>query len=78
MDEFYIPTQMADWQRCGQMSAWLVMSAMGSILLLLSTEYIIGTPWFPEMSINLENGNRFKITAKNSLRKQIHQFGEAK
>jgi len=68
MDEFYTPTPDGSIgnEDCGQMSAWLVMSAMGFYPVTPGApEYIIGTPWFPEMSINLENGNRFKITAKN-------------
>jgi predicted alpha-1,2-mannosidase len=51
---------------CGQMSAWLVMSAMGFYQVCPGNpQYEIGTPWFPKVTINLENGKKFTITAKN-------------
>jgi len=68
MDEQYshLPDGLAGNEDCGQMSAWLVMSAMGFYPVTPGKpEYIIGTPWFPEMIINLENGKTFTITADN-------------
>ncbi len=50
----------------GQMSAWLVFSMMGFYPVCPgSPYYIIGAPSFDEITINLENGNKFKITANN-------------
>jgi predicted alpha-1,2-mannosidase len=66
MDDFYTakPDGLIGNEDCGQMSAWLIMSSMGFYPVTPGQpEYIIGTPWFPEMEINLENGKVFKITA---------------
>lgn len=68
MDELYTahPDGLSGNEDCGQMSAWLIMSAMGFYPVTPGqTDYIIGTPWFPETEIRLENGNTFKVTAKN-------------
>lgn len=51
---------------CGQMSAWYVLSAMGFYPVTPGTaDYIIGTPLFYNIKINLENGKTFTINAKN-------------
>lgn len=68
MDNFY--TNRADGlignEDCGQMSAWLVMSAMGFYPVApASNTYVIGTPWFKKVTINLENGKKFIIKADN-------------
>ncbi len=66
MDDLYTdqPDGLSGNEDCGQMSAWLVMSAMGFYPVSPGLpEYVIGTPWFPEMEIQLENGNTFRITA---------------
>ena len=66
MDEQYShkPDGLSGNEDCGQMSAWLIMSAMGFYPVTPGNpQYTIGTPWFPEMDIMLENGNIFKITA---------------
>lgn len=68
MDDFYTPQPdgLIGNEDCGQMSAWLIMSAMGFYPVTPGLpEYITGTPWFPEMEITLENGNVLKIIAKN-------------
>lgn len=50
----------------GQTSAWYVFSAMGFYPVCpASDEYAIGTPYFPEMKLTLENGNELLITAAN-------------
>ncbi|MEI6764218.1 MAG: GH92 family glycosyl hydrolase [Bacteroidota bacterium] len=49
---------------CGQMSAWFVMSAMGFYPVCPgSSQYAIGKPMFPKMTIHLENGKDFIIIA---------------
>jgi predicted alpha-1,2-mannosidase len=59
------PDGLSGNEDCGQMSAWAVMSAMGFYQVTPGTdEYIIGTPWFSKVTINLENGNKFVIKAK--------------
>ena len=75
MDELYThkPDGLSGNEDCGQMSAWLVMSAMGFYPVSPGLPvYTIGTPWFPEMEINLENGNTFKITAKGVSKRNIY------
>ncbi len=48
----------------GQTSAWYVFSAMGFYPVAPATpEYVIGTPLFKQVSLNLENGNVIKISA---------------
>jgi len=50
---------------CGQMSAWYIFSAMGFYPVCPGTDqYVLGAPYFDEMTIRLENGNQFKIIAK--------------
>lgn len=59
------PDGLTGNEDCGQMSAWAVMSAMGFYQVTPGTnEYVIGTPWFSKVTINLENGNKFVIKAK--------------
>ena len=68
MDGLYshTPDGLSGNEDCGQMSAWLILSAMGFYPVTPGQpDYVIGTPWFPEMEIFLENGNVFKITAGN-------------
>jgi len=66
MDEMYsdAPDGLIGNEDCGQMSAWLVMSAMGFYPVCPgSNQYAIGTPWFPSVILHLENGKTFKIDA---------------
>jgi predicted alpha-1,2-mannosidase len=75
MDEQYshLPDGLAGNEDCGQMSAWLIMSAMGFYPVAPGApEYIIGTPWFEEMEIFLENGKVFKITANKVSKKNFY------
>jgi predicted alpha-1,2-mannosidase len=77
MDELYstAPDGLAGNEDCGQMSAWLIMSAMGFYPVNPgSPEYVIGTPWFDEVKLHLENGNTFTIKANqpSAERKYIH------
>lgn len=51
---------------CGQMSAWYLFSAMGLYPVNPANGvYDIGTPAFDKLTINLDNGNVFEITAQN-------------
>ncbi len=51
---------------CGQMSAWYVMSAMGIYQVCPCNEqYAIGTPVFKKVTLHLENGRNFVISAQN-------------
>ncbi|MBK6283860.1 MAG: glycoside hydrolase family 92 protein [Draconibacterium sp.] len=52
------------------MSAWYVMSAMGFYAVTPGMDYyVIGSPLFDKITINLENGNKFEIIAKNNSEK---------
>ncbi|RLD37229.1 MAG: hypothetical protein DRI74_07285 [Bacteroidetes bacterium] len=70
MDELYTnnPDGLSGNEDCGQMSAWYVLSAMGFYPVTPGTDkYIIGSPIFDSITINLENGNKFRIiTIDNS------------
>ncbi len=58
------PDGLSGNEDCGQMSAWLVMSALGWYPLNpANNEYLIGTPWFKKSTIHLENGKSFVIEA---------------
>ncbi len=58
---------------CGQMSAWYVFSTMGFYPVCPGQPlYVFGTPMFPEVSINLENGNKFDVIAEDVSDKNIY------
>ncbi len=60
------PDGLTGNEDCGQMSAWAVMSALGFYEVTPGTDfYVIGTPWFSKVTINLENGKKFVVKAKN-------------
>jgi predicted alpha-1,2-mannosidase len=66
LDRFYSPTPdgLIGNEDCGQMSAWYVLSAAGFYSVTPGSPiYAIGTPLFPEVRFNLENGKRFVIKA---------------
>jgi predicted alpha-1,2-mannosidase len=51
---------------CGQMSAWFVFSAIGFYPVCPgSGQYVLGSPLFDEVTINLENGNKFVIRSEH-------------
>ncbi len=75
MDGFYKPTPegLIGNEDCGQMSAWYVLSAAGFYPVTPgSNVYSIGTPLFPEVTFNLENGKTFVIKAKNVSSKNFY------
>ena len=52
---------------CGQMSSWLLFTAMGFYPVNpASAEYMIGSPMFGKMSMKLGNGKTFTVLAKNN------------
>lgn len=75
MDQFYTPAPdgLIGNEDCGQMSAWYVLSAAGFYPVTPgSTTYAIGTPLFPEVKFNLENGKSFRIVALDVSAKNIY------
>lgn len=60
------PDGISGNEDCGQMSAWYIFSSMGFYPVTPgSNQYIIGTPLFDKVTINLENGNQFTMTTQN-------------
>jgi predicted alpha-1,2-mannosidase len=58
---------------CGQMSAWYVFTAMGFYPLNpASGDYVIGSPLFTHVSLNLPNGKRFEINAFNNSAQNVY------
>jgi predicted alpha-1,2-mannosidase len=57
----------------GQTSAWYVFSAMGFYPVCPGTDqYVIGSPLFKKMSIQLENGNKLHIQAASNSKKKTY------
>lgn len=75
MDTFYRPEPdgLIGNEDCGQMSAWYVFSAAGFYPVTPGSPiYVIGTPLFPELRFNLENGKSFIIKAPKVSQKNIY------
>ena len=75
MDQFYKPGPdgLIGNEDCGQMSAWYVLSAAGFYPVTPgSTVYAIGTPLFPEVRFNLQNGKSFVVRAVNASERNIY------
>ena len=67
------PDGLSGNEDCGQMSAWYVMSAMGMYPVTPGSDiYVMGTPLFNEMQINLENGKVFSIKALRDSKDDIY------
>lgn len=59
------PAGLCGNEDCGQMSAWLVMSAMGFYPVdPVSGIYETGRPLFPEVRLHLDNGKTFTVKAR--------------
>jgi hypothetical protein len=75
MREFYTsaPDGLIGNEDCGQMSAWYVFSAMGFYPVCPGdNQYVLGSPIFDKATINLENGKKLCIIAKNQSKKNIY------
>ena len=77
MDQFYTdqPDGLINNEDLGQMSAWYIFSAMGFYPVCPGDlNYIIGSPIFNRVTINLENGKTFTInTSRTSKRNKYIQ-----
>jgi len=61
----------------GQTSAWYVFSAIGFYPVCPgSNQYVLGSPLFNQVSLNLQNGKRFEIVANNNSSENV--FSEEK
>jgi predicted alpha-1,2-mannosidase len=59
------PDGLAGNEDCGQMSSWLVLSALGFYPVTPGLpEYVIGTPLFDRATLTFEDGKRFVIRAR--------------
>lgn len=57
---------------CGQMSAWYLFSMMGFYPVNpCGEEFVIGAPQLESISLNLDNGNKFRVVAKNLTQENI-------
>lgn len=70
------PDGLSGNEDCGQMSAWYVMSAMGFYSVTPGTDYyVIGSPLFDKVTINLENGKKFIIKTLNRSNEKSYIAG---
>lgn len=75
MRELYLnsPAGLCGNEDCGQMSAWLVFSAMGFYPVdPVSGRYEIGTPLFEEVRLRLADGNSFTMKAPGAGANRIY------
>lgn len=75
MRELYTsqPDGLCGNEDCGQMSAWYVFSAMGFYPVCPgSNQYIIGSPIFDKVTINLENGEKFIIICNEQNAENVY------
>lgn len=58
---------------CGQMSAWLLFTAMGFYPVNpASGEYMIGSPMYGEISLTLATGKTFRVEATNNSNESVY------
>ena len=58
---------------CGQMSAWYIFTALGFYPVNpASTEYMIGSPLFTRIVLNLPGGKRFVVSSPNNSPQNIY------
>lgn len=75
MEQLYKPTPdgYCGDEDNGQTSAWYVFSAMGFYPVCPATDqYVLGTPLFKKLTINLENGKQLSIQAPQSSNKNMY------
>lgn len=73
--EFYTdsPDGIIGNEDCGQMSAWYIMSAMGFYQVNPSNGvFVFGSPLFPSITLRLENGRSFTVTAEGNSDTNIY------
>ncbi|MBB6501178.1 GH92 family glycosyl hydrolase [Pedobacter cryoconitis] len=57
----------------GQTSSWYVLSALGFYSVTPGTdEYVLGSPLFKKITINLENGKQFIINAPSNSKEKVY------
>ncbi|MBN2279093.1 MAG: GH92 family glycosyl hydrolase [Candidatus Marinimicrobia bacterium] len=75
MDKMYFdtPKGFENNEDLGQMSSWYVFSALGFYPVCPADgKYVFGSPLVNDAVINLENGNRFRITVTNNSKENMY------
>ncbi len=75
MNKLYKPTPdgFCGDEDNGQTSAWYVFSAMGFYSVCPGTnQYVMGSPLFKKMTLNLANGKKFTINAMNNSKQNVY------
>ncbi len=78
MDKFYTPAPdgYCGDEDNGQTSAWYVFSALGFYPVCpASDQYILGTPLFKEVTVNLPNGKKINISAPENSSENFYVDG---
>jgi predicted alpha-1,2-mannosidase len=58
---------------CGQMSAWLLFTAIGFYPVNpASGDYMIGSPMYPQVSLTLANGRTLRVEASNNSAENVY------
>ena len=66
---FNDPNGLSGNEDCGQMSAWYSLNAMGVYQVCPGNPvYSIGRPLFNKATVNLKDGKKFTVIAKNNSR----------
>jgi predicted alpha-1,2-mannosidase len=72
------PDGLAGNEDCGQMSAWLVWSALGLYPVTPGMpDYVLGTPLFERATVRLENGRTFTIRTRRQTAGAFYVQGAA-
>ncbi|MEG1685414.1 MAG: glycoside hydrolase family 92 protein, partial [Bacteroides sp.] len=63
------PNGLSGNEDCGQMSAWYILNSMGFYQVCPGKPiYSIGRPLFDKVTVNLQEGKKFTVVAKNNSR----------
>ena len=69
----YTPAGLDGDDDCGQMSAWLLFTAMGFYPVNpASGDYMIGSPLYPALSLKLANSKTFRVLAENNSPRNLY------
>ena len=67
------PDGVAGNEDCGQMSAWYIFAAMGFYPVNpVSGDYLLGSPLFERLTLNLANGKHFVVSAPRNSSTNIY------
>lgn len=67
------PAGLCGNEDVGQMSAWFVLSSMGLYQVEpTGGKYVFGTPLFDKVTVDVGNGKRFEIVARNNSSENIY------